>query len=706
MATKDAAMVRADETKTTENGPSTAAASVGDDLGPNRNRAKPSEADIDADCQTGKVNGSEQAATTGTPGFRMKLYVPSQQHVRKRKRSVTGGAASSSLNVFGDEEDDTKTSRTHKLLTMSLSGSSSSSDEEDGPSLSKTGSSNKDTNVNSDEDNHPESRRPQHEPVQTSSGNHGNNNAQDAKGQNESENKSSKIVKEHVVAGTNNGDSSSTKIDSDHPKKDHIAPNNESQQQQQQQQHQFQHQRQQQQPEGWRVKLYRLNADGSWDDCGTGRILCLYKPKPPPSAQNTDHKNDSPTAKNITNISGNNNNNNNDNESNLSSYNSQSSNSNDPNSDSAIYVELGEPTLCMHSEISNAANRNNNTSPSIQQQPSINHNNNVTNSNENNTGNGYNNPRILLRTRILLRDAYQRQGDNIITWCEPYLEEGNPAQGVDLALSFQDNAGCIDIWRQITQVQSKANEKFRLRQQQQQNTNSSGNSTGGDGTKASGDVLENNQSHGRSLADLPHNMATALRPNLHQQQQELWANAAAETDQGQPPNGNANNHNNRHASNSNNSNNDDHHAFEDAMGGIVAAYRDAAGGSTNANTNALGGGGLSSPQLPNPPTVEALEEITDTIATVQVRDIRFENSSISEKRKKQTNTRAFAVSNLFNLSRNLLSGGFISYFVFLANFFPINAMILMTWVLFFFPKTIPLTAHAATGIPDHVHQPE
>ena len=112
-----------------------------------------------------------------------------------------------------------------------------------------------------------------------------------------------------------------------------------------------------------------------------------WGPKPPPSAQNTDHKNDSPTAKNITNISGNNNNNNNDNESNLSSYNSQSSNSNDPNSDSAIYVELGEPTLCMHSEISNAANRNNNTSPSIQQQPSINHNNNVTNSNENNTGN-------------------------------------------------------------------------------------------------------------------------------------------------------------------------------------------------------------------------------------------------------------------------------------------------------------------------------
>jgi len=27
---------------------------------------------------------------------------------------------------------------------------------------------------------------------------------------------------------------------------------------------------------GWRVKLYRLNVDGSWDDCGTGRICCHY----------------------------------------------------------------------------------------------------------------------------------------------------------------------------------------------------------------------------------------------------------------------------------------------------------------------------------------------------------------------------------------------------------------------------------------------
>jgi hypothetical protein len=55
----------------------------------------------------------------------------------------------------------------------------------------------------------------------------------------------------------------------------------------------------------------------------------------------------------------------------------------------AVYQELGEPTLCMHAELGTAQ------------------------------------ARVLLRTRILLRDAYQRQGDNIITWCEPYYEETN-----------------------------------------------------------------------------------------------------------------------------------------------------------------------------------------------------------------------------------------------------------------------------------------
>lgn len=55
-----------------------------------------------------------------------------------------------------------------------------------------------------------------------------------------------------------------------------------SQEQQLNQQQHSQQSNDLQQPDGWRVKLYRLNADGSWDDCGTGRIVCLYRPPPPP----------------------------------------------------------------------------------------------------------------------------------------------------------------------------------------------------------------------------------------------------------------------------------------------------------------------------------------------------------------------------------------------------------------------------------------
>jgi hypothetical protein len=614
MTLQDATVVRTDQTNTAENGRNTATAAGADNSGPNGNRAKNSETKVNAQRPRIKENGFEGG--TGMPGFRMKLHVPIQQHARKRKRptktattSPMSGSDGSSLNVFGYDEDEenTRKSRAHKLLTMSLSGSSSSSDDEEGPSISKTGLLHKDVNAGSDVDYHPESRRPQHETIQTNSSKYKNDknrhcgNTQDGdsskvgpnsdvKGQSYSKNKSAGMDKRNANAGTSNLGNSHRKIDASQ-RKEHIAPNNGSQQQQQQQQHH--------QPEGWRVKLYRLNADGSWDDCGTGRILCLYKPKPPPTLQHIDHKSGSSAPTNNTNENTNGSENTN---------NSQSNPLNDPNSDSAVYVELGEPTLCMHSEISIATNRNNHTSSSIQQESSINQSNN-----ENATTNANSNPRILLRTRILLRDAYQRQGDNIITWCEPYLEEGNPAQGVDLALSFQDNVGCIDIWRQITQVQSKANEKFRLRQQQQ-NNNVSGNPAGCDGTKSSGGILENNQNHGRSLADLAHNVAAAHHANLQQQRQELWANVATEAGQGHLSDGNGNNHNS----------NDDHHAFEDAMGGIVAAYRDAAGGSNNGNTNGLGGGGLSSPKLPNPPTVEALEEIADTIATVQVRIIRVE----------------------------------------------------------------------------------
>ena len=617
MTTKDATALRTDEIDSAENNPNNAATAKDSDLNENTTAQT-----ITKDSSQSKVNGTDAVSKTG---FRMKLNNPLQQCARKRKRpakaaiahSAPGGTNASSLNVFGDDDDEdtTKRSRSHKLLTMSLSGSSSSSDEDDGPSISKAGLSNKDLDMDFNVDHRSEGARPQHETVPSSEKTIGNdcskNSTEDEtnspigpnnviEGHNNCGNESTSTNSNDVTTEIGDGDNSNLKSNLNDPKKVNVIPNNGSQLQQQ---HQIR-----QQPEGWRVKLYRLNADGSWDDCGTGRILCLYKLKSPLSSQNPSHKNDAPNANYDSNIDSNENNSTSEN--NDSAYNSTSNNANDPNSDSAIYIELGEPTLCMHSEISSTTNKSNNaSSSSMPQQSNINQSNNSTNKNENTTPqtNSNNGPRILLRTRILLRDAYQRQGDNIITWCEPYLEEGNPAQGVDLALSFQDNAGCIDIWRQITQVQSKANEKFRLRQNQQ-NTNASGNLNSTEGSKTTASVLESNESHDRSLADLAHNVAAAHHANLHQQRQELWANVAAEGGQGQQLHGNVNN----------NQSNDDHHAFDDAMGGIVAAYRDAAGGGTNGNTNALGGTGLSSPQLPSPPTIETLEEIADTIATVQV----------------------------------------------------------------------------------------
>ena len=58
-----------------------------------------------------------------------------------------------------------------------------------------------------------------------------------------------------------------------------------------------------------RVKLYRLNTDGSWDDCGTGRIVCLYREPLQRVASKTE------------------------------------------SSDAWLYHETGEATLCVQSEV-------------------------------------------------------------------------------------------------------------------------------------------------------------------------------------------------------------------------------------------------------------------------------------------------------------------------------------------------------------------
>jgi hypothetical protein len=295
-----------------------------------------------------------------------------------------------------------------------------------------------------------------------------------------------------------------------------------------------------QQPDGWRVKLYRLNADGSWDDCGTGRILCLYKPHT------------------INNWGGSNDNND-----------SSDQSSGDGDDDACVYRELGEPTLCMHSEVAAAVHTNNNHTS-----------------------------RILLRTRILLRETYQRQGENIITWCEPYLEEGTQ-QGVDLALSFQDNAGCLDIWKQITQVQARANELL---------------------LRASGKG-DSNSKHRTSVTEMAEAVAAARNADLHQQdQREIWVNVASEAtakqnqQQQQQQRNSSMPSQHRPGNSANNGNSNRDQFFEDSA---PASYHDnsSPGNTVMSASNA--------PKLPNPPSLSNLEEIADTIAAVQVRDTLF-----------------------------------------------------------------------------------
>ena len=231
------------------------------------------------------------------------------------------------------------------------------------------------------------------------------------------------------------------------------------------------------QPEGWRVKLYRLNQDGSWDDCGTGRILCIYENSE--GVGMVDHDTGSTSSSTTS-----------------SSNTNSSSHASSPlhdttgplnNSNTDDTNHLGYATLCVHSEIpvTSAASKDN----SQRQKES---------------------PKVLLRTRILLQEtAYQRQGDNIITWYEPFYNAnsahsnhkermehkndevdgtdalggtvtgGGGGGGVDLALSFQDNCGCLEIWEQIIAAQGRqvknvvfaaaaAAQRHHQQQQQQQ----------------------------------------------------------------------------------------------------------------------------------------------------------------------------------------------------------------------------------------------
>lgn len=52
---------------------------------------------------------------------------------------------------------------------------------------------------------------------------------------------------------------------------------------------------------------------------------------------------------------------------------------------------------------------------------------------------------ILLQSKVVKEDVYQRQQDTLVVWTEP--------SGLDLALSFQELDGCNEVWDFLTEVQ-------------------------------------------------------------------------------------------------------------------------------------------------------------------------------------------------------------------------------------------------------------
>ena len=184
-------------------------------------------------------------------------------------------------------------------------------------------------------------------------------------------------------------------------------------------------------------------------------------------------------------------------------------------------------------------------------------------------------------------------------------------QGVDLALSFQENAGCMDIWRRIHQVQARANDLFRRRSTTQLSSGQKTSQIHGNRDNENNernDVDNPSALSGGTVTDVAHAVAAAHHANLQQQdQREMWANVASEAQQ---------QHQERHSEEE-----DDtigrgtvigsgigHDQFED---GTVALY--------DHGGQIVGGSiGLAQPQLPNPPILANLEEIADTIAAVQV----------------------------------------------------------------------------------------
>jgi hypothetical protein len=149
-----------------------------------------------------------------------------------------------------------------------------------------------------------------------------------------------------------------------------------------------------------------------------------------------------------------------------------------------------------------------------------------------------------------------------------------------LALSFQDNAGCLDIWRQITRVQSRAAEWYSSKEQ-----------------------------HNSSVTDMAHAVAAAHHASLQRQQQHtMWEHVASEAAQ-------------VHYNNNSNNNNNTEEYSESAE--AVAVNMAAAAAAAYGNHHSSLSESSSTCSLPNPPTLQNLEEIADIIAAAQVRRVYY-----------------------------------------------------------------------------------
>lgn len=145
-----------------------------------------------------------------------------------------------------------------------------------------------------------------------------------------------------------------------------------------------------------------------------------------------------------------------------------------------------------------------------------------------------------------------------------------------MALSFQDNAGCLDIWRQITSVQSRAADWFHH-----------------------DDASELQVPTNNSVTDMAHAVAAAHHATLQRQQQHaMWVNVASEAAQ----------HHFEHLQNFTNDDEEKDDTNAEAVAVSMAAAAAAAYGNDAAQQ----------PSLPNPPTLQNLEEIADIIAAAQV----------------------------------------------------------------------------------------